>query len=118
MLLRRTEYDLLVKAARFGQAGNDSRRCVDSVICDRRNHGRELQRGHANFLPDGHGADRGCRPAARWRHEPLGFSGEFNAGVLSESVIADVLVKAVWAETQTHLDGGDVTGLRISLFKS
>ncbi len=90
----------------------NSWRKIGAAICDRRHHGDELHGCHADFLADGDRADRRAVPSVCGAQQTAGFAGKFQAGAAAEAEVANVLIEAIGADLEGHLDGGDVAGAR------
>ena len=108
----RVESDHLRGALRRGGSRHNARGNPRPVIRNGRNHGSELQRRDADFLPHGDGADRDLRPAAQRFGQTARLSGKFDARLLPETVSADVFVEPLIAQAQRDFDGAHVARLR------
>ena len=71
-------------------------------------------RGDADFLADGDGADGRAIPAIGGTQQTAGFAGQLHAGALAKAEGAYVLIEAILAHLESELDGGHVAGSRES----
>src|ERR1019366_6344157 len=84
------------------------RRQVDAAVGDGGDHGDQLNWRDGYLLANGDGADGGATPALDWLQQAAGFAGQLDAGAGAEAEVTNVLIEAVRADFEGHLDSAYV----------
>ena len=94
---------------------HDMRWQIHAAIGNCRCHCDELDRSDANFLAHGDGADCGRLPAIRRFQQAARLTWKFNLGLLSKSIIVNVLIETILAQALGKLNGYHLARFRQSL---